>query len=145
MSWGETGVPRFWTGVELKVLRQIYPLHGPDGAASALPGRSRAAIAEQARRLKLRAPRRCARRMANPCFWTPAELALLRQVYPAHGAAGIAAELPGRSYAAIVEQARRLGVKTFARQALLAGLDNFINRGPAASTTGDTHDKAILV
>lgn len=49
--------------------------------------------------------------MTAPCWWTTAELRILRAHYPAHGPAGCAPLLPGRTAAAIARMANKIGLR----------------------------------
>lgn len=49
--------------------------------------------------------------MTAACWWTTVELRILREHYPAHGAAGCAPLLPGRTAAAIASAANKIGLR----------------------------------
>ena len=53
--------------------------------------------------------------MAKAPAWTPAEIQVLRDLYPAQGLIAAVAGLPGRSDGAIHQKAHKLGLKTNAR------------------------------
>ena len=100
---GDKGKP--WTPEEDAIVAALYGDEGAAGTAARLPGRTPAAVANRARRLRL-ASKHYRR-------WTPEEDALLIRWYGRMGAGRMLAEgmLPGRDVDAVMYRANLLGVR----------------------------------
>lgn len=100
-----SGASSAWTVTEIAALRRLYPAGGTVACLAELPGRTRGAIRENARRLGLK------RSGAAHGAWSAEEIAVLRQHYPEGGPRACAARLPARSARAIGEAAKRAGLR----------------------------------
>lgn len=94
---------RFWTMAELRILREAWTRHGSSAAYAALPHRSRTAVIEQARRLKL-APASA----TQP--WDRIDLEMLQRLYPQLGPTETARRMTWRTQEALAQKARLLGL-----------------------------------
>ncbi|MBX3488894.1 hypothetical protein [Parvibaculum sp.] len=109
-----TGSESAWTAGEIAKLRRHYPAGGTVACLAVLPGRTRGAIRENARRLGLK----CAG--ATGLAWTEDEIAVLRRHYPEGGPRACLPLLPARSARAIGEAAKRAGLTRIKRGPLPA-------------------------
>lgn len=112
------GAYKHWTTPEIAVVREVYPLHGPQAVAERLPHRSLMAIYQQAQKLGLKAPAR----LPSPWSkgkkkWTTSDAidAQIRLVYETgigRGEVNALARRLMRPRYWVVQRAAALGLKT---------------------------------
>ena len=122
------GLPRFrpaappsadwreWAEAERDIVRQHYAGYSMKDLLAMLPGRTSGAIVAMAAKLgvgKSRDAKARNRREAQGCgeLWTDEELRLLRERYADAGKRELMAMLPGRTYGAISEMTRKMGIR----------------------------------
>lgn len=122
------GLPRFrpaappsadwreWTEAERDIVRRHYADAPMDDLLAMLPGRTAGAIKTMAVKLGVRKSwdvKARIRREAEGCgeLWTEEELRILRERYADTGSRELMAMLPGRTYGAISEMARKMGLR----------------------------------
>ena len=122
------GLPRFrpaappsadrreWTEAERDIVRRHYADASAKDLLAMLPGRTAGAITTRAAKLGVRKSwdaKARIRREAEGCgeLWTEEELRILRERYADTGSRELMAMLPGRTYGAISEMARKMGLR----------------------------------
>lgn len=107
-SKGRAAYPE-WTGAEQAALKRLYPIASWGEIYAAVPGRSRAALNQYARKiLKLR--RDCDRRDR----WSDKETVILMRLWPMADDAELLAALPGRQLTFMSKKASALKIRRFA-------------------------------
>lgn len=98
---------------ELALLYEHYPRLGPRGMVALLPGRSAHSISNKAQKLDIKVIKRVyTKTKPSANEWTPAELSVLLEHFPAGGVAACAPLLPRRSEGGINRRARGMGLDT---------------------------------
>lgn len=122
------GLPRFrpaaapsadwreWTEAERDIVRRHYADASAKDLLAMLPGRTAGAIGAMAARLGVPKAREAMARIRHETegcgeLWTEEELRLLRECYADTGSRELMAMLPGRTYGAISEMARKMGIR----------------------------------
>ncbi|AHJ98962.1 hypothetical protein [Hymenobacter swuensis] len=95
-----------WSEQHLTILREEYPIHGPEHVAQQV-GRNQPSVVTMAKRLGIR----CRRRPAGRPRWSTEHLGLLMEHYPAGLPTAQLVELLGRKADTIHAMARTLGLK----------------------------------
>lgn len=108
---------KHWTTVEVAIVREVYPAHGPQAVAERLPHRSLMAIYQQAQKLGLKAPRLPRPWSKGKKKWTTSDAidAEIRLVYEAgigRGEVNALARRLMRPKHWVVQRAAALGLKT---------------------------------
>ena len=94
-----------WTEEEIKILKDNFGKIPNNELAELIPNRTEKAIVVRARQLQLTGPR------GHYQKWTDEEIAILKEYYPKEGLK-VAERLPNRTWRAVRQEAKELGVNT---------------------------------
>lgn len=98
-----------WTEAEDNVLREHYPNGGSQVCLRYLPTRSKHAIRDRAKVIKVKCPPN-----KKEVCWTDEEVAVLEKYYPKGGSAACIPYLRNRTHEAVRDKVQKIGVRRYA-------------------------------